>query len=402
MTDRVDLAIIGAGILGLAVARAYAERWPGARVAVIEKEADIAQHQTGRNSGVIHAGLYYAPGSLKALLCREGRELLIDYAEERGIPYKLAGKLVVALDASEVPRLEDLLMRGRKNGLVGLRELVGPEIRELEPNLEGVRAIHVPETGIIDYRVVAASLASELVTFGGSIRLNSTVVGIATDHEECRIQLQTGEVLAARQVVACAGVQSDRVARLTGPDTGAYRIAPFRGDYFVLTEAAAGLVDRLVYPVPDPAFPFLGVHFTPRMDGGVWAGPNAVPSFAREGYRRAAFEFADARELASYPGVWRLARKYWRTGAREIWRDTVKGAAVADMRRYLPALRAEHVSLGPCGIRAQVVARDGALLDDFLLERRGRVLHVINAPSPAATASLAIARRLVTELESAT
>jgi L-2-hydroxyglutarate oxidase len=396
--QRVDLVVVGAGIVGLAVARAFADAEPGARICVIEKEAGVARHQTGRNSGVIHAGLYYAPGSLKAQLCREGRDLLISYAEARGLPYKLPGKLVVALDESELARLDELASRGRSNGIAGLRELDSEEMREVEPNVAGIRAILVPETGIIDYGMVANCFAADVRARGGEVLLGSAVVAIERHQRECVVRLGSGDAIAARTVAVCTGVQSDRLARLTGADEGRYRIAPFRGDYFELAGDARSLVGGLVYPVPDPSFPFLGVHFTPRMDGAVWAGPNAVPSLHREGYGRASVRLGDARELLGYPGTWRLARRYWRTGAAEIWRATVKRAAVADMRRYLPALEDGDVTAGSCGIRAQVLGRDGSLLDDFVFERRGRVLHVINAPSPAATASMAIAGRIVAEL----
>jgi (S)-2-hydroxyglutarate dehydrogenase len=398
--DRADLVVVGAGIVGLAVARAFSEEDPDARICVVDKESSVARHQTGRNSGVIHAGLYYPPGSLKAQLCREGRHLLIAYAEERGIPYRLPGKLVVALDESELPRLDELANRGRTNGISGLRALDADEMREIEPHVAGIRAIHVPETGIIDYQRVAIAFADDVRSCGGEVLLGSPVSGIETRARECVVQLASGDAIAARKVVVCTGVQSDRLARLTGVDEGRYRVAPFRGDYFELSAGARALVNGLVYPVPDPSFPFLGVHFTPRMNGEVWAGPNAVPSFHREGYGRASIRLRDAWELVGYPGTWHLARRYWRTGGVEIWRAAVKRAAVANMRRYLPALTGNDVTAGSCGIRAQVLARDGSLLDDFLFERRGPVLHVINAPSPAATASMAIARRIGSELRS--
>ena len=346
---------------------------------MIDKETSVARHQTGRNSGVIHAGLYYAPGSLKAQLCREGRDLLISYADERRIPYRLPGKLVVALDEG-VPRLDDLVEPGTRERSRGAARSRGPdEMREIEPHVAGIRAIHVPETGIIDYVLVAEAFADDVRSGGGRVLLGSAVSAIDTRARECVVRLDSGDAIAARRVVVCTGVHSDRMARLTGVDEGRYRIAPFRGDYFKLAETARSLVNGLVYPVPDPSFPFLGVHFTPRMDGEVWAGPNAVPSMHREGYSRASIRFRDAWDLVGYPGTWHLARRYWRTGAAEIWRAAVKRAAVADMRRYLPALTDEDVAAGSCGIRAQVLARDGTLLDDFLFERRGPVLHVINA-----------------------
>jgi len=289
----------------------------------------------------------------------------------------VTGKLVVAVDESELPRLEELRRRSESNGLEGVRELA--DWSELEPHVRGIRALHVPETGSIDYRDVARALAEDVRTAGGELRLGHEVRDV--------------EELPAERVVVCAGLQADRLA----PGTP-HRIVPFRGDYFVLSAQAGRLVRGHVYPVPDPAFPFLGVHFTRRIDGQVWAGPNAVPSLAREGYGRFRVDLRDARDALSSPGLRRLARRYWRTGARELWRDTVKSAAVAEMRRYLPELRDRDVHFGPCGIRAQLLAADGSLVDDFLLERDGRVLHVLNAPSPAATASLAIGRRVAAEL----
>jgi L-2-hydroxyglutarate oxidase len=398
MSDTYDLVVVGAGIVGLATAHAFLDLHPDRTVLVLDKEPRIAAHQTGRNSGVIHAGIYYAPGSLKAELCREGRERLLQFADEHGIESRLCGKLIVALDASEFPRLDELARRGRANGIAGLRELDGRELREVEPHVAGARALHVPESGIIDYARVAAALVDEVVARGGRLALGWKLVDLAGRGVLRILRSESGEEVAARTVAVCAGVQSDRLLRLSGSGSEEYRIAPFRGDYFVLSEGAASYVNALVYPVPDPSFPFLGVHFTRRIDGSVWAGPNAVPSFAREGYSRFAFDPRDAADVLTFPGTYRLAGRYARTGAREIWRDLRKAAAVSEMRKYLPELTMQDVARGPCGIRAQVLARDGGLLDDFLLERRGNVLHVVNAPSPAATASLAVGRRIAVEL----
>jgi L-2-hydroxyglutarate oxidase len=398
MTDTYDLVVVGAGIVGLATAHAFLEANPDRRVLVVDKEPRVAAHQTGRNSGVIHAGVYYAPGSLKAELCREGRERLLQFAEAHGIEYRLCGKLIVALDESEFPRLEELARRGQANGITGLRELNGEELREIEPHAAGVRALHVPESGIIDYGAVTAALVDDVVARGGRLALDWELTELSHRSGLQVLRSEHGDEVAARTVAVCAGVQSDRLMRLSGRGADEYRISPFRGDYFVLSERAAALVNALLYPVPDPSFPFLGVHFTRRVDGSVWAGPNAVPSFAREGYSRFAFDPRDAFDVLSFPGTYRLAARYARTGAREIWRDYRKAAAVAEMQKYLPELRMEDVSRGPCGIRAQVLARDGGLLDDFLLERRDGVLHVVNAPSPAATASLAIGRRIAGQL----
>lgn len=405
-----DVAVIGAGIVGLATARELLLRRPDSRVVVLEKEAGPAVHQTGHNSGVIHAGLYYPAGSLKAQLCREGRDELIRFADEHGIPYRLNGKLVVALDASELPRLAQLHARGTANGIAGLRELGPEELREVEPHVVGLRALHVPETGSIDYREVARAYAADIERRGGTLRFGREVTGIerrgGSGGAEHVISTRAGEQLAARRVVACAGLQSDRVARLTaraggGGAASGRRVVPFRGDYFVLAPEAARLVRGHVYPVPDPAFPFLGVHFSPRIDGQVWAGPNAVPALAREGYGRLSLDLRDARDVLGYPGFWRLAARYYRTGAGEIYRDVVKSAAVRELQRYLPELEERHVSFGPSGVRAQVLGRDGSLVDDFLMEREGDVLHVLNAPSPAATASLAIGRRIADRLDEA-
>jgi (S)-2-hydroxyglutarate dehydrogenase len=393
-----DVLVIGAGLVGLATARAIQLAHPDSSVVVLEKETAIARHQSGRNSGVIHAGLYYAPGSLKAELCREGRERLIAYAEERGIEYRLTGKLVVAVDESELPRFDELRRRGEANGLQGLRELGPGEWAEFEPHVTGIRALHVPETGVIDYRAVAQAYAEDVRRLGGSIELGVEVAGIARRPDHVVVRTRAGRTFVAGRLVTCAGLQSDRIAALTGNGSRERRIAPFRGDYFVLAGEARSFVRGHVYPVPDPAFPFLGVHFTRRLDGEVWAGPNAVPSLAREQYRRLSFQPRDAVEMIGFRGLWRLGRRHARTGLAEIARDVFPRAALKEMRRYIPALERRHIRLGPSGIRAQVLSRDGALVDDFILERDDNVLHVVNAPSPAATASLAIADRLAAQV----
>jgi L-2-hydroxyglutarate oxidase LhgO len=373
-----DFAVVGGGLIGLATARAVLERRPGARLAVYEKERELGRHQSGRNSGVVHAGVYYQPGSLKATLCREGRAVLLAFADERGIPYAVRGKLIVATSDAELPRLDELERRAEANGVRGARRLEPAEVKEIEPHVAAVRALHVPETAVIDFKAVLEALAADVRERGAQIHLGAEV-GRAED-------------IPAERVVVCAGLQADRLAR------SGHRIVPFRGDYYVIGSPSADLVRGLVYPVPDPAFPFLGVHFTRRVDGELWAGPNAVPAFARERYGRLGVEPRDALAALASPGLWRLARRYWRMGAGEIWRDVVKRAAVADMRRYLPALRSADVSYGPSGIRAQLLARDGSLVDDFELERNGNVLHVVNAPSPAATACLAIGSHVADEL----
>jgi (S)-2-hydroxyglutarate dehydrogenase len=387
--NRADVVIVGGGLIGLATALDLLERKPDLRVTVAEKETALARHQSGRNSGVIHAGLYYPPGSLKARLCREGRSKLLRFADEHGIPYRLCGKLVVASNDAELGPLEELHRRGVENGLAGIRELGAAELVEIEPNVTGVRALHVPESGVIDYRQVAQVYVDQVRARGGDVRFGAPVHAIDSRSTGVLVSLGADEVEAAC-VITCAGLQSDRVARLTGSDSSDYRIVPFRGDYFTLAPPARSLVRGLVYPVPDPSFPFLGVHFTPRLDGEVWAGPNAVPAFAREGYSRFAFNLRDTSDTVRFPGFARLARRYVRMGATEIWRDLSKPAAVKAMQRYVPALEGRDVRFGPCGIRAQCMKSDGTLVDDFLFAETERVLHVVNAPSPGATASLAI------------
>jgi L-2-hydroxyglutarate oxidase len=390
--ERVDVAVVGAGLVGLASASALLESEPGLAIAIIDKEPQVAAHQSGRNSGVLHAGLYYAPGSLKAELCRAGRKAMLAFAEANGIPFRLCGKLVVAVDESELPRLSALADRGRANGLA-LRELSSAELREIEPNVTGVRALHVPESGVIDFGRVAATLACLLSEGGGHILLGQTVTAIVANGKRRIVRTERSEV-DAEIVVCCGGLQADRLAELTDTSTGEHRIVPFRGDYYTFLPHAEELVRGLVYPVPDPAFPFLGVHFTRGIGGDLRAGPNAVPALAREGYSRLSLRPADVLDTVRFPGFRRLAREYAKTGAAEIWRDLVKPAYVAQMRRYLPVVSSRDVRFGPTGIRAQCLRRDGFLVDDFLIEESPGVIHVLNAPSPAATASLEIGRRI--------
>lgn len=394
MTDRFEVVIVGAGIVGLATAYRLLEARPGLRLAVLEKEDEVATHQSGHNSGVLHAGLYYVPGSLKARLCREGKLEVERFAEAHDIPFERCGKLVVALDASELPRLAAVRVRAVDNGVEGLED-IGPErIRELEPHANGIRALWSPTTGIIDFRRVALALADEVRALGGEIHTAHRVTGIEERPGELVVRSSLGD-LATRYVIACAGLHADRVAAMTESDgAGAPRIVPFRGDYYTLAPGARHLVRGLIYPVPDPRFPFLGVHFTKRIDGEVWAGPNAVLAFAREGYGRRDVSPRDLVSTLADPGFRRLARKHLRTGLSEMWRDWSKAAFLAELRRYIPELQGDQLRFGPSGVRAQAVARDGTLVDDFSLAGSGRVLHVQNAPSPAATSSLAIGRLL--------
>jgi (S)-2-hydroxyglutarate dehydrogenase len=395
--ERADLVVIGGGILGLATAREMLIRRPDLRVVVVEREAGLATHQSGHNSGVVHAGLYYAPGSLKARLCREGKALLEAYCAEHGIEVQRVGKLVVALGEDELSRFAALEARARENGVEGL-ETVGPErIRELEPHVEGISGLWSPATGIVDFRAVALAYADDVRAAGGTIETGRGVTGLAERSGEVEVATSQGPIVAG-SVVACAGLWSDRVAALTG-DTGTERIVPFRGDYYTLTPDARSLVRGLIYPVPDPQFPFLGIHFTRRHDGAVWAGPNAVLALARAGYKRTDVDLREVVAIARHAGFRRLARKFWRTGLAEQWRDLSKRAFAAELRRYVPALRDDQLRFGPSGVRAQAIDPDGTLVDDFRLGGSRRIVHVRNAPSPAATASLAIARVLADESE---
>lgn len=394
MTERVDVAIIGGGIVGLATALRLLEARPGLRLAVLDKEPELATHQSGHNSGVLHAGLYYPPGSLKARLCREGKTAVEAFAASHGIPVRYPGKLVVALTAEELPGLERLRERAVANGVEGLEEIAPERIRELEPKAAGIRALWSPRTGIVDFRAVAGGMAGDLREQGVSLHVSREVTGIQERSDGVVLGTTAGELVAG-SVIACAGLQADRVAAMTGdsgPDVP--RIVPFRGDYYTLEPAARSLVTRLVYPVPDPRFPFLGVHFTPRHDGAVWAGPNAVLALAREGYRRTDIDLRDLAGTLAYRGFQRLAVRHLRMGAAELWRDISKRAYVREMQRYIPELTGRQVRFGPSGVRAQAVARDGTMVDDFSLGGTGRILHVRNAPSPGATASLAIGRVL--------
>jgi L-2-hydroxyglutarate oxidase LhgO len=386
-----DVVMIGAGILGLATARELHGRHPELRIAVLDKEAGPGRHQSGHSSGVLHAGVYYQPGSLKAQLCVEGKTMMERFAEENGIPYERCGKLIVALRDDELRRLDDLEARGNANGVPGLR-MVGPqELRDIEPYATGVRALHVPGTGIIDFGRVVDALAEQLRAEGIDVLVSREVTGIEQRADGQVLHTSRGDV-ETRRVISCAGLHSDRIARWATPPP--LQIVPFRGDYYTLKPEARHLCRGLIYPVPDPSLPFLGVHFTKRIDGEVWAGPNAVLATAREGYDRTDFSRGDLMETLRYPGFRKLAGKYWKTGAAEMWRDVAKPAFVGELRRYVPALRRDQLTFGPSGVRAQAVGADGRLVDDFVLSASTNALHVLNAPSPAATAAFAIAGRL--------
>lgn len=379
--------VIGGGIVGLASAHCIQQRMPGTRVVVLEKETEIATHQTGRNSGVIHSGIYYKPGSQKALNCREGKKLLEEFCAEERIPFERCGKVVVATSADELPRLEALLERGRANG-VGC-EKIGPErLRELEPHAAGIAALHVPETGIVDYVEVCERLAQRVTRAGGRVVTGAKVHSLREGPGGVRAATGAGE-FAGNLAVNCAGLHNDRVARASGAHP-AGRIVPFRGEYYELAPDASSLCRNLIYPVPDPAFPFLGVHFTRSIGGGVECGPNAVLALAREGYDWKTVSLRDCAETLFYPGFWRLAWRHGRTGMGEVWRSLSKAAFTRALQRLIPDIRAEHLHAAPAGVRAQMLQPDGGLVDDFLFAEQERIVHVLNAPSPAATSSLAI------------
>ncbi len=397
MAELFDVAIIGGGILGLAAGREILQRRPGASLVVLDKEAEIGQHQTGHNSGVIHSGIYYAPGSVKAQACVAGSAALMRYCEEHEIPFERCGKVIVATKEEELPRLDELHRRGVANGVPGLAMIGSERLKELEPNVVGLRALWSPNTGIVDFSRVAAAYADDLRAAGGEIRTRHEVTGLLRERKITILQTSGGDV-RARSVIACAGLQADRVAALTG-GSPTPRIVPFRGDYYILRPERRHLVRNLIYPVPDPAFPFLGVHFTRRMDGEVWLGPNAVLAFAREGYHRTDLVPGDLVEALAYPGFRRLATKYWRVGLAEMWRDVSKAAFLKSLREFIPELTEADLLPGPSGVRAQALAEDGALVDDFVVEASGGVLHVRNAPSPAATSSLAIGNMIADALE---
>jgi L-2-hydroxyglutarate oxidase LhgO len=384
----VDAVVIGGGIVGLAAALALLAARPRASLVVLEKEAELAAHQTGHNSGVIHAGLYYKPGSLKATMATRGRELLERFCEEHGVRFERCGKVVVATSDAEVARLGELERRGRANGLRGVARMTAAELREREPHAAGVAALLVPETGIVDYAQVVGEYAKEVARRGAAVRTAGRVTGMEKRGGRVVVESTAGS-FEARVVIACAGLESDRVARMAGLVLDV-SIVPFRGEYWMLAPERASLVRHLIYPVPDPAFPFLGVHFTRRIRGGIEAGPNAVLALRREGYSRSSFDARDAWDIARWPGFWRMTRKHWRNGLREQARSLSRGAFARACAALVPEVRPEDFAPGGAGVRAQAVARDGSLVDDFAFAEGERMVHVINAPSPAATASLAI------------
>jgi L-2-hydroxyglutarate oxidase len=388
--DTHDVAVIGGGIVGLATALALKERSAHCSVCVLEKEPEVASHQTGHNSGVIHAGIYYKPGSYKAKLCVDGGRLMTAFCEANGIPYERRGKVIVATDEAELPRLAMLYERGTANGVPGLKMLEPAELREIEPHARAVRALHSPNTAIVDFTAVARAMAANLERQEVAVLTNTAVRGF-TRAEALHLETNRG-VVRARNLINCAGLHADTVARAMGVDPDV-RIVPFRGEYYVLRHGQR-LVNGLIYPVPDPEFPFLGVHFTKRISGKVEAGPNAVLAFAREGYRMRTIRPAELLAIVGYRGFWAMAARHWRMGMYEYYRSLSKGAFTRALQKLVPDIQAGDLEPGGSGVRAQAVARDGSMLDDFKISETPHAIHVLNAPSPAATASLAIGKHI--------
>ena len=390
MPTSYDRVVIGAGILGLAVARELLARHPDSRIAVLDKADRVAAHQTSHNSGVIHAGVYYAPGSLKARMCVRGAALMYEYCERRGIDVNRIGKLIIATDAGELPGLDELERRSRANGVPGIRRIGGPEIREIEPHAIGVAALHSPNTGIVDFRTVCDRLAADVVQAGAELRLGWPVRDVLANARQIRLIGPDGDAIEAAGAVFCAGLWADRLAVRAGasPDP---RIVPFRGGYLRLRADRRGVVNGLIYPVPDPALPFLGVHLTPQIGGEVVLGPSALLVGARDAYGLTTVRRGDLADTLAWPGTWRMMRRWWKTGLQEVHLAASRRAFAAHAARYVPGLTAADMTPGFAGVRAQAVARDGKLVDDFVISRTDRALHVRNAPSPAATSSLALA-----------
>jgi L-2-hydroxyglutarate oxidase len=386
--DKYDYIIIGAGIVGLATAINLLKINPNLKLLILEKEKELAKHQTGNNSGVIHSGIYYKPGSLKAVNCSKGYKLLLEYCEENEIEYELCGKLIIADGPDEELRLEDIYNRGKENGLTNLKIINKDQIREFEPNASGTKAIIVPQTGIIDFKKVLFKFSETLKNYGCEIFLENEVVGLKEKSDEIEVETKNC-FYSGKFVISCAGLQSDRLAKLTNSNLD-IRIIPFRGEYFKLSNKKKKLVRNLIYPVPDPSFPFLGVHFTRKIDGNVEAGPNAVLAFNREGYNKLSFSAKDSIDTFTWPGFHKMALKYWRTGISEFYRSYNKNSFAKSLKKLVPEINAGDLEKGCAGIRAQACDLNGNLLDDFNFQKSKRILHVCNAPSPAATSSLAI------------
>ena len=394
MTEsRYNVIIIGGGVVGLGVALEITRRFPRLKLLVLEKEDRVARHQSGHNSGVIHSGLYYKPGSMKARLCVTGAAAMVEFCREHGLPHEVCGKVVVATQEDELPRLEELRKRGEANGLAGVRVIGPEELREFEPHAAGLRALVVPSTGITNYAAVCEKYAELISASGGTVMTSAAATGIRRMPDEIVVETTRG-AFSTTALINCAGLHSDRISRMAGDEPGVM-IVPFRGEYYDLTPERASLVRNLIYPVPDPRFPFLGVHFTRRITGTVDAGPNAVLALAREGYRHLDINLRDLAGSLTFPGFWRMARQHWRSGLDEWHRSLSKPVFVRALQRLLPDVRDNDLVPGGSGVRAQALKPDGALVDDFQFVPSGRVLHVLNVPSPAATASLMIGRAIV-------
>jgi len=394
MIDRqYDVVVVGGGIIGLATSMKLTQDFPNLKVAVLEKEEEVAQHQTGHNSGVIHAGIYYAPGSQKANFCSTGGKLLRDFCDEYGIAYDMCGKLIVATDDSEVPQLEELFKRGTENGAEDLRMVDQEEIKDIEPYSAGVKAILSPNTGIIDYFEVSQAYGTRMRENGGDLLTNVEVISIENRDNLVYINTTSG-TFAAKYVLNCAGLHADTVARMMGVDVGV-KIVPFRGEYFSIIPEKEHMVKGLIYPVPNPNMPFLGVHFTRRINGSVEAGPNAVLAFAREGYKKTDVNLKDTFETLSYPGFWKMSAKYWKVGMHEQYRSLVKGVFVKSLQKLMPEITGDDLGAPGAGVRAQVIDSNGGLLQDFAIEASPNAIHVLSAPSPGATSSLTISEYIV-------
>jgi L-2-hydroxyglutarate oxidase LhgO len=391
--SRYNVIIVGGGIVGLAVGLEITQRFPRLRLLLLEKEHRVGRHQSGHNSGVIHSGVYYKPGSLKAKLCVTGAAAMVEFCREHGIPHQVCGKVIVATHEEEFPRLEELRRRGDANGLTGLQSIGPEELREIEPNASGLRALVVPATGITDYAAVCDKYAEIITARGETILTSTEVTGIKRYGDEITVETSRG-AFSGKSLINCAGLFSDRISRMAGDDPQVM-IVPFRGEYYDLIPERSSLVRSLIYPVPDPRFPFLGVHFTRRISGSVDAGPNAVLAFRREGYKRTDFNLRDLGSSLIFPGFWRMAAKNWRSGLDEFHRSFSKPAFVRALQRLVPEVGDEDLVPGGSGVRAQALTREGALVDDFQFVPSGRMLHVLNVPSPAATASLLIGRTIV-------
>jgi len=388
-----DAAVIGGGIVGLATAYEYLQTYPKNKLILLEKESELASHQTGNNSGVIHSGIYYKPGSSKAINCRTGIRLLLDFCNKHDIEYELCGKLIVATSESEIPALRNLYVRGRSNGINDLRMLNSDEVREIEPHVSGVQGIHSPSTGIIDYKNVCDKIAELINELGGDIHLGTKVIDIIKSGGKNLINTNKTEI-EARVIINCSGLYSDRIAKLSENKID-LRIIPFRGEYFRIKDSRKYIVKNLIYPVPDPQFPFLGVHFTRRIDGTIEAGPNAVLAFAREGYKKTNINLNDLLEILTYPAFWKLGGQYWKIGSAEMVRSFSKKRFVKALQKLIPDIGVDDVVEGGSGVRAQALSVEGMLLDDFKIVNEDKIIHVLNAPSPAATSAFAIAKHII-------